>query len=292
MSAVTDNRLCWSTIGSLAVLHAGALLGVAWIVVNPSLATLALAALLYLMCGLSVTAGYHRLFAHRTYRASAPVRWVLLLFGAGTFQNSALSWSADHRAHHAHTDGPDDPHDVTRGAWFAHIAWLFRRRDASADVALLRDLWAVRSIRWQHRWYAAVAIGIGLVVPTAIATMWGYPWGGLLVAGFLRAGLMLQSTFAVNSLAHLVGRRRYDARSSARDSVLTALVTFGEGYHSYHHRFPFDYRNGVRWWQYDPSKWLIWSLARTRLVVAVRTASPSTIARAVAGVAQERASAN
>jgi stearoyl-CoA desaturase (delta-9 desaturase) len=175
--------------------------------------------------------------------------------------------------------------------WFAHVAWLFRRREASADVTTLKDLWAVRSIRWQHRGYAAVAIGIGLVLPTAIASLWGDPWGGLLVAGFLRVGVMMQSTFAVNSLAHLVGRRRYDARSSARDSVLTALVTFGEGYHSYHHRFPFDYRNGVRWWQYDPSKWLIWSLARTRLVHAVRTASPSTIARAVAGAAEARASA-
>jgi len=285
MSAVTDDRLCWSTIGSLLLLHVGAMVGVVWIVVNPSVATLVLAAVMYVLCGLSVTAGYHRLFSHRSYRASPPVRWVLLLLGAATFQNSALSWSADHRAHHAGTDTPDDPHDVTRGAWFAHVAWLFRRREASADVTKLRDLWAVRSVRWQHRWYAVVAIGVGLALPTAIASLWGDPWGGLLVAGFLRTGVMLQSTFAVNSLAHLVGRRRYDVTSSARDSVLTALVTFGEGYHSYHHRFPFDYRNGVRWWQYDPSKWLIWVLAKTRLVGTVRTASRTSIDRALTGAA-------
>jgi len=289
MSAVTDDRLCWSTIGGLALIHVASAVGVVWIIVNPSSATVTLAAVLYAICGMAVTAGYHRLFAHRTYRASAPVRWLLLLFGAATFQNSALSWSADHRAHHADTDGPGDPHDVTRGAWFAHVAWLFRRREASADVTALHDLWAVRSIRWQHRWYAAIAIGIGLVLPMAIASLWGDPWGGLLVAGFLRTGVMLQSTFAVNSLAHLVGRRRYDARSSARDSTLTALVTFGEGYHSYHHRFPFDYRNGVRWWQYDPSKWLIWTLARARLVHTVRTASPASITRARAGAAAARA---
>ena len=216
----------------------------------------------YVACGLSVTAGYHRLFAHRTYRAAAAVRWVLLAFGAATFQNSALSWSADHRAHHADTDGPGDPHPVTSGAWFAHIGWLFRRRQASADVTRLSDLWAVRSIRLQHRCYPVVAVGVGLVLPAIIAAQWGDPWGGLLVAGFLRAAVMLQATFCVNSLAHLVGSRRYDARSSARDSVLTALVTFGEGYHSFHHRFPFDYRNGPRWWHYDPSKWLIWTLAR------------------------------
>jgi stearoyl-CoA desaturase (delta-9 desaturase) len=104
------------------------------------------------------------------------------------------------------------------------------------------------------------------------------------VAGVLRAAILLQATFCVNSLAHLVGWKRYDRSVSARDSVVTALVTFGEGYHSYHHRFPFDYRNAIRWWQYDPSKWLIWLLAKFRLVSRVRTASPQTVARAKAAI--------
>ena len=152
----------------------------------------------------------------------------------------------------------------------------------SADVTRLSDLWALRSIRLQHRAYPVVAVGIGLVLPMAIAARWGDPWGGLLVAGFLRAAVLLQATFCVNSLAHLVGRRRYDPRSSARDSLLTALITFGEGYHSFHHRFPFDYRNGPRWWQYDPSKWLIWTLSRSGLARKVRTASKGSIASALA----------
>jgi stearoyl-CoA desaturase (Delta-9 desaturase) len=92
---------------------------------------------------------------------------------------------------------------------------------------------------------------------------------------------MLQATFPINSLAHSVGRRRYDTQATARDSAVTALVTFGEGYHSFHHRFPFDYRNGVRWWQHDPSKWLIWSLARSRLARGLRTAKPARIAQAL-----------
>jgi stearoyl-CoA desaturase (delta-9 desaturase) len=277
--------LCWSTIAGLLLIHLAGLAGVVWLVVHPSAATLVLAVAFYVTCGLSVTAGYHRLFAHRTYRARAPTRWFLLLFGAASFQNSAVAWSADHRAHHADTDGPDDPHAIGGGFWFAHVGWLLRRREASADVSRLTDLWAVRSIRWQHRWYALIAPGMGLLLPAAIATMWGDPWGGLLVAGFLRAALQLQATFCVNSLAHLVGVRRYDARSSARDSALVALVTFGEGYHSFHHRFPFDHRNGARWWQFDPSKWLIWSLARLRLASAPRTVSPSTVARALAAAA-------
>jgi stearoyl-CoA desaturase (delta-9 desaturase) len=274
--------LCWSTIAGLLLIHVAGAAGVVWLVVHPSLPTVMLAVAFYVACGVSVTAGYHRLFAHRTYRAAAPVRWFLLAFGAASFQNSALAWSADHRAHHADTDGAGDPHAITDGFWFAHVGWVLRRREASADVTRLTDLWAVRSIRVQHRAYLPISVGVGLLLPTAIATVWGDPWGGLLVAGFLRAAILLQATFCVNSLAHLIGTRRYDRRSSARDSALVALVTFGEGYHSFHHRFPFDYRNGARWWHYDPSKWLIWLLARGGLVSARRTVSASTVARAIA----------
>jgi stearoyl-CoA desaturase (delta-9 desaturase) len=273
-----DRRgVCWTTVAGLAFIHAAAAVGVVWIVLHPSLPTLLLAVAMYIASGLSVTAGYHRLFAHRTYQAKAPVRWLLLAFGAATFQNSALSWSADHRAHHADTDGTGDPHPIGRGAMFAHMGWLFRRREASADVTRLGDLWALRSVRLQHRAYALVAVGVGLLLPALIAAQWGDFWGGLLVAGFLRAAILLQATFCVNSLAHLLGSRRYDPTSSARDSVITALVTFGEGYHNFHHRFPFDYRNGARWWQFDPGKWLIWSLGRVRLATRLRTASAATV---------------
>jgi stearoyl-CoA desaturase (delta-9 desaturase) len=280
-TAEVDDRLCWTTIIGLAVLHVGAAIGVVWLFVNHSWPTLVLAATLYVACGLSMTAGYHRLFSHRTYRASAPVRCTMLVFGAAGFQNSAISWAADHRAHHADTDGADDPHAITRGVGFAHVGWLFRRRVASADVRRLTDLWSLRSVRLQHRWYAVVAISTGLLLPTAIAWTWDDPWGGLFVAGFLRAVVMLQATFCINSLAHMIGTPRYDRRSTARDSLLTSLLTFGEGYHSFHHRFPFDYRGSVHWWQYDPNKWFIWSLARLRLIDTVRTASPATIQRAL-----------
>jgi stearoyl-CoA desaturase (delta-9 desaturase) len=274
--------ISWGTVIGLGVIHSAGLAGLVYLILRPSLATAILAGVMYLLGGLSITAGYHRLFAHRTYRASAPVRWFFLAFGASTFQNSALSWSADHRAHHADTDGPGDPHSIKKGAWWAHMGWLFYRRECSADVSRLTDLYGVRSVRLQNKYYAVLAIGLGLVAPMAIASLWGDPWGGLLVAGFLRGAVLLQATFCVNSLAHLLGRRRFDGRVSARDSLVTALVTFGEGYHSYHHRFPFDYRNGVHWWQYDPSKWLIWSLSRLHLVSRVRSASADTVARAVA----------
>ena len=242
-----------------------------------------LAGALYAVSGLSITAGYHRLFAHRSYRASAPVRWFFLAFAAATFQNSALAWSADHRAHHADTDGPDNPTPSPKGVWWAHTGRLLQPLTASADVARLSDLWAIRSVRLQRRFYPIIAIALGVGLPTAIASTWGDPWGGLLVAGFLGSAVILQATLCVNSLAHTLGRRTYDQQRSARDSTITALITLGEGYHSFDHRFPFDYRNGVSRWAYDPSKWLIWWLARLRLVNTMRTASHHNIARASAG---------
>ena len=132
--------ISWGTVTGLGVIHAGGLAGLVYLILRPSLATAILAGVMYLLGGLSITAGYHRLFAHRTYRASAPVRWFFLAFGASTFQNSALSWSADHRAHHADTDGPGDPHAIKKGAWWAHMGWLFYRRECSADVSRLTDL--------------------------------------------------------------------------------------------------------------------------------------------------------
>jgi stearoyl-CoA desaturase (delta-9 desaturase) len=205
--------VAWSTAAGLVIIHVGALAGVAWLLLSFSARTAVLAVVLHVACGLSISAGYHRLFSHRSYRVLAPVRWFFLVFGAGSFQGSALGWAADHRAHHADTDGPADPHAINRGFWWAHTGWLLRPRAASADVTHVKDLCALRSVRAQHRYNRPLAATAGLVLPALIAWTWGDPWGGLLVAGFLRAAVMLQSTFCINSLAHRIGRRTYDRAS-------------------------------------------------------------------------------
>jgi stearoyl-CoA desaturase (Delta-9 desaturase) len=146
-----------------------------------------------------------------------------------------------------------------------------------------------RRVRLQRRFHPVIVIALGLGLLTAIASTSVDPWGSLLVAGFLRSVVMLKLTLCVNSLAHTLGRRTYDEQTSARDSTITSLITFGEGYHSFHHRFPSGYRNGVSRWAYDPSKWLIWSLARLRLVNKMRTASQHNIARAAAGAPSSNA---
>ncbi len=274
-----------TTIAVMVAVHLGAVVGLVRLVIGPRpMATIALAVVLWAVTGMAITAGYHRLFAHRAYRAAAPVRWLFLLAGAAAFQNSAVAWSADHRDHHVATDGPGDPYSVTRGFWWAHMGWLFRSRPGSAHpLERLKDLSRYPSVRWQHRWYAPIAIVTGLVVPVAVASFWGDPWGGLLIAGALRAAVVLQSTLCVNSVAHWWGRRSYDLAASARDQPLTALITFGEGFHSFHHRFQSDYRNGIRWWDFDPGKWVVWCLARLRLATGLRRTAPDAIARARVG---------
>jgi stearoyl-CoA desaturase (delta-9 desaturase) len=209
------------------------------------------------------------------------VRWFFLLFGAGAFQNSVLAWSADHRDHHAATDGPDDPYSVTRGLWWAHMGWMYRSRPGSvAPEVRLKDLARFRSVRLQQRYYAVIAVTVGLVLPTLLGALWGDALGGLLVAGALRVVAVLQGTCCINSLAHYWGRRTYDAAGTARDNGFIAVFTFGEGYHSFHHRFQADYRNGVRWWHLDPGKWLIWTLSRAHAVTELRRTSADAIARA------------
>ena len=269
----------WTTISVMVALHLAALVGLVLLALGRvPWPTVVLALVLYGATGLSIAAGYHRLFSHRAYRASPPVRWCLLAFGAAAFQNSALAWSADHRDHHADTDGPGDPYSVTRGLWWAHMGWMFRSRPGSAaPEQRLKDLAKYRSIRFQHRWYALVAIGFGLVLPTLVAWTWGDPWGGLLVAGALRAVVVLQGTFCVNSLAHYWGARPFDPAGTARDNPVTALITFGEGYHSFHHRFQADYRTGIRWFDYDPAKWVVWLLAGLGLARDLRRTSREAI---------------
>jgi stearoyl-CoA desaturase (delta-9 desaturase) len=224
-----------------------------------------------ILCSLSITGGYHRLFAHAAYQASAPVRLFYLLFGAAAVQNSAMAWGADHRAHHAHTDRTGDPYDITKGFLHAHIGWVLHKDPLQPSRrALVRDLTEDPLVRFQHEHYVLLAIVFGAALPAAIGTAWGDPIGAMLVAGFLRLVVQWHATFSINSLTHTFGRQPYSRRCSARDSFWVALVTFGEGYHNFHHRFQVDYRNGIRWYHFDPTKWWVWTLAKLGLARDLR----------------------
>jgi stearoyl-CoA desaturase (delta-9 desaturase) len=227
------------------------------------------------LTSLAITAGYHRLFAHRAYRAAAPVRVAFLLLAAAAWQNSALHWVLRHRRHHRDEDGDGDPHAISRGFFHAHVGWIGRAYPV-AFAEFPRDLRAEPLVVWQHRRYWPLAAGMGLALPGAVGLVCGWGWGGLLWAGLARIVFTQHCSFLVNSWAHRFGRRPHSRATSARDSVVVALLTYGEGYHNFHHAFPHDYRNGARWYHWDPTKWLIRSLAAAGLARDLRRAARPT----------------
>jgi stearoyl-CoA desaturase (delta-9 desaturase) len=236
---------------------------------------------MYLAVGMSICAGYHRFFAHKTYECSPIVQAVFAFFGAMAAENSILWWSASHRVHHKYQDKDWDPYNIRRGFWWAHIVWIFYRWEEKADsFDNSPDLLANPIVMWQHRWKNAILILAGFGIPAAIGAMFGDPIAGLLWGGFLRIVIVHHTTFFVNSLAHTFGEPTYNAEASARDNWFVALLTLGEGYHSFHHRFPSDFRNGIRWYDWDPAKWFIRALRGMGMASDLREATPPQIEQA------------
>lgn len=215
----------------------------------------------YGLGGISITAGYHRLWSHRSYDASWPLRLIYAFFGAASVEGSIKWWGHSHRIHHRYTDTPRDPYDARRGLFFSHMGWMIMKPNpknrARADISDLNADWIVR---FQHRHYILIMLLAAFVVPTVVCGYFFNDYlGGFIYAGVIRIFCIQQATFCINSMAHYIGAQPFDDRRTPRDNWLTALVTFGEGYHNFHHEFPTDYRNAIRWYQYDPTKVLIYT---------------------------------
>jgi stearoyl-CoA desaturase (delta-9 desaturase) len=227
----------------------------------------------FIATGMSITLGYHRLFAHKAFKASKPVKLATLLFGASAFEDSALDWSSDHREHHKNVDHvDDDPYSISRGFFWAHMGWIFFKL-YPRPLANVGDLKKDSLVMWQHKHHQIIGFLFGMVLPAVLGFLyngWQGALGAFLLAGVTRLVCVQHCTFLINSLCHTMGNRPYDSGTSARDSWLMAIFTFGEGYHNYHHSFQHDYRNGVKPWQWDPTKWAIWTLSKLGLVTDLR----------------------
>ncbi|KAN0088013.1 hypothetical protein V8E55_006634 [Tylopilus felleus] len=228
--------------------------------------------------GFGMSAGYHRLWSHRAYKATRTLEYVLAVLGAGAIEGSVAWWARNHRAHHRYTDTDLDPYDARKGFFYTHIGWMLfklRRKPGPVDLS---DLRSNPVIAWQHKYYLPLAFLVAIVTPTCVA---GYGWGdwrgGFVWAAMLRVVLIHHSTFCVNSLCHWIGEKPYDDKHTPGDHPFTAFVTMGEGYHNFHHQFPMDYRNGYKWHQYDPSKWFLWSCEKLGLATHLKTFSDNEI---------------
>jgi len=239
-------------------------------------------AFLYLN-GMSITGGYHRLWAHKSYEAHPALRAFFALWGAGALQNSILIWASDHRRHHRHVDDNDhDPYSAGRGLWFSHIGWMLRDYPSNVqDFNNARDLQRDPIVMWQHRHYVPITLAMNIGLPLLLGWWHGDIIGTLLLVGLLRLVVNHHVTFFINSLAHYWGSRPYTEANSARDNGLLAFLTYGEGYHNYHHIFQSDYRNGIHWWQWDPTKWMISLCARLGLASQLNRIPAFRIQRAI-----------
>lgn len=239
-------------------------------------------AILMAWTGLSITAGYHRLWSHKSYEAHPVVKYILLLGATLAVESSVFDWCSGHRSHHRHVDDEyDDPYSSRRGFWFSHMGWMLRKYPSGQyDYKNIPDLKKDKLLALQHKYYGFWVIATNVVVLAMIGWITGDMLGTFLITGLLRLVLTHHFTFFINSLCHMFGTRPYTDENTARDNGLLAIVTWGEGYHNYHHYFQYDYRNGVKWWQYDPTKWIIGLLAKVGLASNLKRVDDLTIKHA------------
>ena len=276
------NRVEWVTSGFLIITALLTLTAVPWYFWTYGWDWFLFAVFLffYVATGMSITLGYHRLFSHKAFKASWPVRLFVLLFGAAAFENSALWWSSEHRKHHKHVDTDDDPYDISKGFFWAHIGWLMFKLKPVPPLDNVKDLRKDKLVMIQHKWVHLISFVVSFGVPALIGYFYAVysgnlspavgALGGLLIPGVARVVMVQHATFCINSLCHMIGRPPSSPSHSARDSWVAAIFTMGEGYHNYHHEFEWDYRNGVKPWQLDPSKWIIWTLSKFGLAYDLR----------------------
>lgn len=234
-------------------------------------------ALLYLT-GLSITGAYHRYYSHRTYRTSSFMEGIMLFFGSMAAQASALRWSFDHRIHHAYVDSDNDPYSIKKGFWYAHMLWILEKpREIVAKT--VPDLLKNKMVMFQHNHYKACMILSNALVTVFFGWLYNDYLGSFVIILWLRLFVLHHFTWFINSLAHMWGDKPFCQEQSAVDNYFLSMLTFGEGYHNYHHTFANDYRNGIRWYHFDPTKWLLWTLHKLGFVYDLKRTDEITIRR-------------
>lgn len=236
--------------------------------------------LTYIMGGMAITVGYHRLYAHKAYSANPFFEWVILLSSTLAFEMSALAWSHDHRNHHNHVDTERDPYSIKKGFWYAHVFWLFDC-DRTFDEDLVSDLVKNPRVAFQHKYYLLLTVVINLAVFFIGWAIIGNALASFYFGFLLRMAMIHHCTWFINSLCHTYGSKTYARELSAVDNAILAVLTFGEGYHNYHHAFAADYRNGIRWYHFDPSKWTIWLASKLGMTGKLRTINTLTVQKSL-----------
>lgn len=241
-------KLVWRNIIAFGYLHAAALYGAYLIFTSAKWQTILFAFALYVVSGLGITAGAHRLWAHKSYKAKWPLRLMLMIFNTIAFQDAAFHWARDHRVHHKYSETDADPHNATRGFFFSHIGWLLCKKHpevkAKGKGVDLSDLKQDSILMFQKKYYMLLMPLLCFILPTMIPI---YLWNETFintwfVATMFRWCFILNVTWLVNSAAHKFGGKPYDKYINPSENMSVAILAFGEGWHNYHHVFPWDYK--------------------------------------------------
>jgi len=261
------DRLAWAPSIPFFAVHAAALATPFLFPATPGL--VALAAALYALRMFAITAGYHRYFAHRAYKTGRAFQLVLAVLGGMSAQKGALWWAAHHRDHHRFSDTEDDVHSLLRrGFWWSHVGWILSTRYDRTVVENVKDLTRYPELRWLDRWHVVPPLALGGLLYLA----GGWPALGW---GFMVSTVLLwHGTFFINSLCHLIGRKRYETGDESRNSFALAVVTLGEGWHNNHHFYAATANQGWFWWELDVSYYLLRALAAVGVVRDLRLPPP------------------
>jgi stearoyl-CoA desaturase (Delta-9 desaturase) len=216
---------------------------------------------LYWLRIFGIGAGYHRYFAHRAYRTGRAFQFILAVLCQSTAQKSVLWWAVKHRHHHLHSDTETDIHSPRhKGFIYSHLGWIFARQHDETDLVKIADFARYPELMWLHKHE--------LVPPVCLAALTYVigGWPGLIVGFFWSTVLVYHATFCINSLAHVHGRRRYVTADDSRNNWLLSVFTMGEGWHNNHHAYQSSVRQGFRWWEFDPTFYILKALSWTGLV--------------------------
>ncbi len=273
-------KICWPVLLFIAGYHLFLAIALPLYFLNhvPSLALVLITIGLVFCSGMAIAAGYHRLYSHRCYKVHPVIESILLFFGTLATQGSAIRWANDHRLHHAFVDTDKDPYSVKKGLWWAHILWMFFKTDP-IDPKVVSDLSQRKLLAFQNKHYAWCMLAANAFVFLTVGWLLNDFLGAFIFAWWVRMFFLHHTTWCINSLAHYWGTQNYSREHSAVDNYLISLLTYGEGYHNYHHSFASDYRNGIRWFHFDPAKWMIWTLYKLGLAYDLKRVNNYRIAR-------------
>lgn len=280
------DRVDWVRVMPFVFLHVGCL-GVIWTGASPFAIWTAVA--LYFIRMFAVTGVHHRYFSHKTYSTSRFGQFLLALFAGTTVQRGSLWWAYHHRHHHQHSDEPEDAHSPhVHGFWWSHIGWITSRRNFPTDYSKIKDLAKFPELVWLNRFdllvptlFALALFGLGVLLE-AVAPQLGTNGWQLLVWGFfISTTFLFHGTGCINSMAHLMGRRRFKTSDDSRNSAILAIITLGEGWHNNHHRYQSCTRNGFYWWEFDPTYYLLKLLSFTGFIHGLKPVPQSILEEGV-----------